>query len=106
MHPVVLLLLLGLATYRLTRLVVRDEFPPARGIRTTVERWAYEPDRFRRWEWLGDLVTCHWCASAYVAAALIAGVEWFSSQPVPLPFVFWLATWALGALLAHSEPEK
>ena len=102
MHPGLLLLLLSLATFRLTRLAVKDSLPLVAGPRQWVERRTLGT----RLESLGDLVTCHWCASAYVSAVLVAGVDWLSDTSVPLPPVFWLATWAVGAMLAHLEPEK
>ena len=98
----VLLLVLGLAGYRLTRLAVKDMFPPVAGPRQRLERRTLGT----RLDWLGDLVTCHWCASGWLTLALVAAVDLLSSQPVPLPPVFWLATWAISAGLAHLEPEK
>ncbi len=35
--------------------------------------------------------------------ALVAGVDWLSDTPVPLPPVMWAAVWAIGALLAYGE---
>jgi hypothetical protein len=101
-HPLVLLVLLGLACYRLTRLAVKDAFPPIAGPRERIE--LATPGT--RWEWAGDLVTCHWCASGWIAFGLVAGVDLLSSVSVPLPPVMWLATWAAGAMVAHLEPEK
>jgi hypothetical protein len=100
---VLLVVLVGLATYRATRLVVRDDFPPIRWVRHRVERWA---GRSPRREWVGDLATCHWCASGWISLALLAGIDLATTQPVPLPVVTWLAAWAVGATIAHLEPEK
>jgi Protein of unknown function (DUF1360) len=94
-HPGLLLVTLGLAGYRLTRLVTTDTFPPIQAAREWVE--ARGPG------WLGKLVTCSWCASAYVTAALVVGIELCSRQPVPVPAVFWLAVWAVAALVAWAE---
>lgn len=105
------LLVDGLATYRLTRLIVRDDFPPikklrdwmlrrwpaadveyatadiddgyVRGTRTAVralrienEQYVYGPEHP---SWIGDLITCPWCAGMYAAAGVVAMHE----------FVFW-----------------
>lgn len=117
-YPFALLTLLGLATYRLTRLVVKDDFPPIRHLREGVGRWArvgadedvYSIRLFRRREALYDLVTCHWCASGWIALVLVVAVDWLppgrGGGSIPLPPVFWLAVWAVGAGLAHLEPEK
>lgn len=95
MSAPVLLVLCGLAGYRLTRLTVADTFPPVAAARGWVEA--------RGPEWLGKLVTCSWCASGWVTLALVAGIDLLSRQPVPLPLVFWLAVWAAAALVAWAE---
>jgi Protein of unknown function (DUF1360) len=108
-HPLVLLVvaffevaLVGLACYRLTRLVVVDTFPPIARPREWIERRTLGT----RLEMLGDLLTCHWCASGWISMALVAGVDWFSSVPVPLPVITWAGVWAVGAGLNQLEPEK
>lgn len=102
-EDVLLIVVMGLATYRLTRLVVRDEFPPVRVPREWLagtEEAGYADGRGPGW--LGDLVTCHWCASGWLSLGLVAGVDAFTS--VPLPVVVWFAVWGIGALVAHLEP--
>ncbi len=84
-----LFVLLSLATFRATRLVVHDDFPPI--------RWAR--DRITRPEWLHDLVTCHWCASAYISGAGVLGSMWLLPHGCPLPVFMWFATWSVGAAL-------
>lgn len=61
--PVGPLVLDALATYRVTRLIVEDDVPlgPARDWVT--RRW---PDSK-----LTELIGCPWCASMYVAAAVV-----------------------------------
>jgi hypothetical protein len=103
--PLVLLLLLGLACYRLTRLVVKDDFPPVAHPRAVLGHWATRAER-RRWRWVYDLLDCHWCASGWVALGLVAGVDLLSTVSVPLPALLWPATWAVGAFLNQVEPEK
>lgn len=51
--------------------------------------------------WLAELITCPWCASAYVSGALVAVTDVVYGLPVP-----WLvgpAVWAGAALLASRE---
>lgn len=102
MHPGLLLLFDGLATYRLTRLTVKDSFPPLAGPRQWVERRTMGT----RLEALGDLVTCHFCASGWVAMAVVARHRRQVQAAGVDPLTFWLAVWAVGAGLAHLEPEK
>lgn len=134
-----LLVVMSLATYRLTRFVVEDTFPPVLWLRDRlaggwrpltdaehevvrgqagtpeetkailkggmadvdgvasryVKRWGWSP-----W-WLADLLSCPWCASGWVAAAVTAGTWWWVGLPVPV--LVWLAVWAVGALIASQE---
>ena len=53
----------GLATYRLSRLIVEDEITSP--IRDRV--WKNHPPHTSR---LGYLFTCYWCSSIYAASAL------------------------------------
>jgi hypothetical protein len=129
--------LLVLASYRGTRLVVRDDFPPllwmrdrlAGGWRPATEaehKKVLSPEylstpvlerqptmehegQLKVWieraswspHWLAELVTCPWCASAYVSGALVALTWAFAGLPVPL--LMWPAVWAGSALLASRE---
>lgn len=60
-----------------------------------VQRAKWSPD------WLAELITCPWCASAYVSGALVAitditvGVQW--------PWLMGGAVWAIAALLGSRE---
>lgn len=120
-----LLALLSLSTYRLTRLVVEDTFPPVLWVRdrivggwrslTLKEEEAQISDGTSEdgealkynipvsWSpfWLRELLSCPWCASGWLAGALVALTSLWG--PVPLPVLSWLAAWALGALLATQE---
>lgn len=103
-----LLVVLGLATYRVTRLVTKDDFPPVKRPRDWLA--GGEPDdpnasRPHAPHWVGELITCYWCASGWVALGFVVGVDLLSEQSVPLPVVTWFAAWALGALTAHVEAE-
>lgn len=138
----VLLVLVGLpvAAYRLTRLLVKDTFPPvlwlrdrlAGGWRPPTEgewniirtappmdrkpdplpfRIHHTDDKTLRWvdrarwspDWLAELISCPWCASAYVSAAVTAYgalLDWYTW---PQALVVWLYVWGLAALLASRE---
>jgi len=97
----VTLLVLGLsvATWRTTRLLIRDEFPPVRALREwMIATWGVvDKDGHivagRRLGGLGYafayLWTCPWCMSIYVAAGLVALADWRASVPLP---------WLVGAL--------
>ncbi len=141
MNSILLLVLMSLAAYRLTRLVVRDTLPPVLWVRdrlaggwrdltleeleihrlpvlkegqqTTVaglgamtrsedgalQRYVERKD----WSpyWMADLLTCPWCASAYTSGAVV-GLTWWLVG-VPVPFLAWLAVWAVAAVLASRE---
>lgn len=129
MNLYVLLALLPLASYRITRLITKDSFPPVQWIRDRVAGgWRplagnEQPTDFearnlmyqdgenlvyivrRSWSpyWLAELMSCPWCASGWVALA----------ATVPLPaagligwwylLVIWPAVWAIAAVLASRK---
>lgn len=141
MQMILIFTMLSLASYRLTRLVTRDTFPPVLWVRDRlaggwrdltlkeletsplpvlrvgqqvtvahlgaldlnddgdieryVERWKHSP------YWLAELITCPWCASAYVSGAVVALTWWTAGLAVP--FLQWLAAWAVAAVLASRE---
>lgn len=121
-----LLIVMALSTYRGTRLVVADTFPPVLWARDRVaggwrplaggetyrdDDLSYHvidevPHRYvKRWrwvpEWIAELISCPWCASGWVAAGVTGGVWALAGLPVPV--LVWMATWAAGALLAGQE---
>jgi uncharacterized protein DUF1360 len=140
MNEWLLILLLSLGTYRLTRLVVKDTFPPVLWARdrlvggwrplteqeeeTQIADSRAHEDEDKPWDsrfvvaeidgethrylepvswspfWLRELLSCPWCASGWLSLVLVAGTAVCVS--VPLPALFWLASWALGALLASQ----
>jgi Protein of unknown function (DUF1360) len=88
--------LLVAATYRLTRLVVVDTFPPIEAMRDRV-------GEKRPGHWFTYLVNCPFCVSVW-AAAFVVGVlwlslEWASGPGVPLPILLWGGVAGLVALL-------
>lgn len=125
-----LLIVMALATYRLTRLLVEDDFPPvlwardrlAGGWRPLTAKeeaapvavpWRNQTEEHDgvmeryvvrwRWvpQWLAELISCPWCASGWVALAVTAGT--WALVGLPVPVLVWAAVWALGALLAAQE---
>jgi hypothetical protein len=123
-----LFVLTSLGVYRATRLAVKDDFPPVLWVRdrlaggwrplTTAERehaWPDTPDyqeingvRSRylhraRWSpaWLGDLVSCPWCASGWLSGAAVLVLDLV--QSIPDPVVFGGAVWGASALLASRS---
>jgi hypothetical protein len=102
LHPGLLLALDGLATYRATRLAVKDSLPVLAGPRQWIERRTLGT----RLEALGDLVTCHWCASGWIALGLTVRRHRELRALGVDPIAWWLAVWAVGAMTAHLEPEK
>jgi hypothetical protein len=131
-RELVLWLMLSAASFRLTRLVVKDTFPPvlwvrdrlAGGWRPMTEKewdmirkpgakvpWTHRgiDGKENRWVdraswspyWLAELITCPWCASAYVSACVVGvtdiviGLAW--------PWLMAFAVWAVAAPLAARE---
>ena len=128
-RELVLWALLSACAYRLTRLVVKDTFPPVLWVRDRlaggwrkltpaesetyaasrdrgklIKEWELNPEdltqryiRRAKWSpaWLAELITCPWCASAYVSGALVGitdcviGIQW--------PWLMGVAVWAVAA---------
>lgn len=97
-----LLLTLTFASYRLTRLVVHDTFPPVAWVR---DRLTGDDPRVTRWrrvpEWVGALVSCTWCSSVWVSFGVTA-LTWVWID-IPVPLLTWGAVAGLSALVAHME---
>lgn len=51
--------------------------------------------------WLAELITCPWCASAYVSGALVLVTD--LTYGLPVPWLMGGAVWAGAALLASRE---
>lgn len=119
-----LLVVMSLATYRLTRLVTKDTFPPVLWVRDQLaggwrEATQAEVDKGAelqmiegephvyvqrvRWspQWLADLISCPWCSSGWVSMGVVGACATFSSVPELL--VVWPAVWAAGALIASQD---
>jgi hypothetical protein len=111
MSPWLLFTFMCLATFRLTRLVVADDFPPIARARTWLQNARpsvpkeganYNPvtGMFSeyRWWWGGELVSCYWCCSAYIAGGIV--VTWWGLYGLAAAVLWWLAVWAGGALIS------
>lgn len=90
--PALLLLLVVLATYRLTRLVTADRIT----------------QRFRAWvvaqnRTLGYLVTCDWCLSIWVAPAPVAVATLWPTNRLVWACLAGLGASALTGLLSLAE---
>lgn len=88
---------------RATRLIVHDTYPPAVAVREWWVRrtwgWSAEPGQW------GKLVTCHWCASPYVFAVVLAW-GWASSLHWSWwAFWGWLAGSYLTAMLVERDEK-
>lgn len=96
-HPwfaLVAALVAALGCARAVRLLVHEEFPPARWLRRRVIAWT------RGGDW-ASVVTCHWCAPPYFLAGSIAwfaaGLFWWE----PLIWCWWAVhAWAALSYLA------
>lgn len=124
-----LIVLMILANYRLTRLVVKDDFPPVLWIRdrlaggwrplTSKEQamksrpsvWilgeedgeTYRYIKRVKWSpfWLADLISCPWCASGWLAMGVVLVTD--ITVGVAAPVLAYGAVWALSALLASQD---
>jgi hypothetical protein len=105
-----ILVVLSLATFRITRLITRDDFPPVWYVRVWIRE--ARPVKVREfidstgqrvgnatYWWLGELVSCPWCASAYVSGTFVGFTWWLHGMP--LPIFCWLAVWGASAAVSY-----
>jgi hypothetical protein len=83
---VLTVLLIAAATFRLTRLVAVDAFPPSDWLRWKIEDRT-GPDS--AWSYL---VNCPWCLSIYIGAAVTAVTAQIVSVPLPVLVAFTAST--------------
>lgn len=83
-----LALMLGLAGFRVTRLLIKD---------TIFDRQRKHLLRARLPTKLVAGILCPWCVSAYVVGVMLLVVWWL--EPVRLPFITWLAAWTTAAVI-------
>lgn len=107
---IVTVVLIALATHRITRFLVRDhlsEVPRLRAQLWFEQRWEKRTGMSSDKTWgskVAYLLGCSWCTGLYVAAGVTAGAAIFTT--VPLPILTALAASSVtGALsqLSHDE---
>ena len=89
------MVLVCLATYRVTRLITRDKFPPMAKFRYAVGK------KFGSDHWASYLVGCAWCVSVYVSAGIVSLTWHFSDLPYPL--LMWPVASAVTGLITQRE---
>lgn len=92
------LLVVALAVYRLTRLIVADAWPPTQWARERIERRT-GPDS--GWSYFAN---CPWCLSMYVSGVAVLGLDLLTDYRVPVPGLLWLALSAACGWLSNGEP--
>lgn len=81
MNQFLLVGLMVLAAWRLTRLVVEDDLPLVAWPRGRVVAFA---GRRRGFGWLGELVGCPWCVTVWASAGVTFGVWLFAPLTLPV----------------------
>lgn len=99
MNSALLIVLTCVVAYRLTRLVVKDQFPPIAVQRARIaERWGED-------SWQAYLSQCAWCAGFYIAGPIVLAVDLIEGLPVPV--LVWGTAWAAcGFLAAWDDPDS
>lgn len=93
-NPAVALVVDAVATYRLTRLVQRDTFPPVKAAREAVLK-SNAPD------WVAELLMCGWCASFWIGLGVVAARR--IAPKVYEPVAMALVGSAVAGLLTERE---
>lgn len=104
---VLVLLTATLAAYRLTRLIVRDDFPPIQWVRDSVTNKLNCPvESGARAFWchtVTELLSCPWCIGWWISAATVGGLMVVGvSIPVPVLTVFAISS-VVGILSKGSK---
>lgn len=113
--PGLLVVLIFLVIFRVTRLVIEDTFPPIGVPRKwllnywdpDVDWWETHPDAKPHWDALGRslryLFSCPWCMSIWLGPVIIwVTMQWYD---VPAPVLVWLGGSAVTGLLAGLEEK-
>lgn len=112
MHDIVLLVLVALATYRLTRLVAVDRITqaPREWLQFRLEdramaQVAAPPKDPDQWQSMGAyLLGCMWCASVWVGGLVVLAAELFIGLSSPW-WLVWPAASAVTGWLASNEGD-
>ena len=109
-------LLICLTTFSLTRLVIKDTWPPIAWPRERILNWL-EPDL----DWIAEhprarphlgalghtiayLITCPWCMSVWIGAGVVYAFTWFVSVPLPVVAVI-VARAVTGLIAVNLDPD-
>lgn len=92
-------LLISLTTFSVTRLVIKDEFPPIRWPRDRMLDLAERHDNAFTRSYV-YLWTCPWCMSVWVGSLVVWAFTFFVS--VPLPVVAVIVARAVTGLIAQN----
>lgn len=103
MSAALTVVLMTLTSYRVTRLLVVDNFPPILWLRTKLtgdDETGERPASWVPW-WLEYLVGCYWCVSVWVSGAVTLAVTLAGDLPQPL--LVWGGCAAVAPWLSHLE---
>lgn len=96
------IIIIGLASFRLTRLIVFDkitEFIRAPFFDEVVDDdevyLVVKPTGIRRW--VGEMLSCYWCTGVWVSAALLIGYFYLPMILIPVILIFAIS--ALGSII-------
>lgn len=101
MNPVLLAVLVAFTSYRLQRIVTRDDWPPSVWLRDHLRVRALSAGKRSMWDYLYDWATCPWCFGAWTAAGVVIVVD--ELVALPLPVLWWGFAAALTGLIAERE---
>ncbi|WP_409274461.1 DUF1360 domain-containing protein [Neobacillus sp. SCS-31] len=94
--PIGLLALIGLASFRLTRVIVYDKIaeffrsPFLDEIIEDGEIYITPKGKGLR-KWIGELISCYWCTGVWVSAGLIGAYFYFPKIGIPVILIFAVA---------------
>lgn len=106
MSTSLIIVLMSLTSYRLSRLLVHDVFPPLAWLRDKFTGPyevlpGAEPQPTWVPYWLAYLWTCTWCMSVWTSAGVTA-LTWLTIG-LPAPLLVWGGVATGAALLSHLE---
>lgn len=112
MSPWLIYVLIILVTFRVTRMIIEDTFPPIGVPRRRLMNWwdptndpsaplAAQPHWGAFGRSLRYLFSCPWCMSVWVGAAVVWIFTLYVS--VPLPYAAWIVAAAGTGLIATAE---
>lgn len=85
------------AAFRLTRLVTTDTFPPIKHLRDRI----YPPNQKTDPRWYQELITCNWCAGAYLTLATLLVTDHFLL--IRFPILCYFVAWSLVGIIGDNH---